>query len=308
MKTRLGTSIVCGMSLMLFSAAAQAEVSIGANVEIDTDYISNSGGSSDDQHAQGGRVKVDFSGMTEGTAGYVKGVGQIVLNDEGDTGVDDMYVRLGQEKWGVQLGRFEGMDLFSKGVDTIHNVLGNTNFYNANAARGRISDAGQIMFDFSPSDRVKFELNTVYGLDDPFEGYRPAIHVKVTDDFNISAGYDYLEDGDSETKGVGIYARYATDVFALKMNVAKGEKETNGVQDWENTSYNINLESGVFAVGYTQSEDDGGDKASTVYGNYSMPNLLGVKNATGKLGFSAAQADSAAEDEFALRYRVFYEF
>lgn len=315
MKTKLNVSVACGLAILMAGATAQAEVELGADVEIDVDAVSNRDGGTEADYDQGGRVKAYVSGKHESDFGYVSGVGQLILGKNGSTGVDDAYVRLGNGAWGVQMGRFEAIEVFSKGTDTVHNLIGSTNFYQGSAARGRKDDAGQIMMDYTPNDKMRFELATIYGESDDslgdeqiFSGIRPGVKIDITDDFRVTAAYEFLEDGSTETKGFGIYARYATDAFALKANVAQGKQETGSSTDWENTSYNINIESGAFGLGFTQSDDDGGDSASTFYGRYYMPNLMGVKNAAGSLGFSAAKADSVTEDEFAVRYRVNYTF
>ena len=314
------TNIALAASLgLLFATSAQAEVGISANIELDTDAVQNRGGGDDDDFDQGGRIKVSiFGDHNINDTTVVSAVGQLLIKKDGDTGVDDAYIRLGREMWGVRFGRWEAIDLFSKGTDTILNVIGDTANYQANAARGRISDAGQIGLELFPSDRVFITLDTVYGETDPDEGsssdediiagFRPAIQVDLTDDLRLTAGLDYLEDGDSETKGGGIYLRYATDAFALKLNYAQGEKETNDITDWDNTTYNVNIEFGNIGLGYQRSEDDSGDEADTIYGRYLFRDLMGNESANAQLGFSVGQADSVEETEYALRLRFFYEF
>ena len=311
MKTKLGLGVLCGLGALFMSMAAQAEVMLGADIELDTTMTTNSGGSTGDVYNQGGRVLVTASGKKEGeSGGYVEAKGQVLVKVDGTTGVDDAWVKLGMNQFGVKLGRFEAMELFAKGPDTIYNVIGNTHSYGASAARGRFGadGVGAVMFDYAPTDNTKFELNTVWGTSDAVTGYRPAVSVGLGNGVTLGAGYDYLEDGDDKTKGYGLTAAYSNDAMTVKGSVANGKNTTNGVENWKNTSYNVNVTSGPFGIGYTSSEDDGGDSASTIYGRYQMFNLMGVKDVTGTLAFSAAEADSAAEDELAVRYRINYAF
>lgn len=315
MKHRYKISAVCGLTAILTTAGVHADAMVSGDIELDTDFVSNRDGGDQDDFDQGGRVKVAFAGTKEGPGGgYASAVGQLLVNKDGTTGVDDAYIRIGKNQWGLQFGRFEALEIFSKGTDTIHNVIGNTNFYEGGAARGRTSDTGQIMFDYAPSDTMRFELGTIWGEtdggdddEDAIAGIRPGFVIDVTGDLRVTAGYEMLTNGETETTGGGLYVRYATDAFALKMNVASGKQETDSVTDWENTSFNVNIESGLFGLGYTNSEDDGGDSASTVYGRYYMPDLMGT-GVNGSLGVSLASADSVDEDELGVRYRFNYTF
>ncbi len=306
---------IVGLTLGM-AAVAHAEVSMSADVELDTDVVSNAGGSADSNYNQGGRVKVGFSGKEETSLGFVQGVGQLLLNKDGSTGVDDAWVGFGQSQWGVKLGRFEALELFSKGPDTIHNVIGSTNFYQAGAARGRTSNTGQVLAYSTPTDKMHFELGTIWGQsaftgdEKAFAGVRPAMQVDLNDNVRLAAGYEYLDDAGTKTKGFGLYGRYATDAFVIKANYADGKNETGSVTNWENRSFNINGEAGPFGLGYTRSEDKqtGGDKADTIYGRYIIKEFMGVKAASASLAFSAAKADSVTEDELAGRFRINYTF
>ncbi len=227
-----------------------------------------------------------------------------------------MYVRFGSGNYGIQIGRFEATELFSKGTDAAHSLIGSTNFYQAGNARGRTSDTGQIMFDVTAGS-VKFELGTIWGEsdsdsavagEDAISGFRPAVVWDATDDLRITLGYEDMEDAGTETSGYGLYVRYATDAFALKMNYANGEQIANGATSWENTSYNINLESGNIGIGYTNSEDEGGDSASLIYGRYLIPNFMGVENASASINVGVSEAESAANDQTLFKFRINYTF
>lgn len=324
--------LALGASLSAFMfTGANAEVDIGANIELDTDYIKNDNLSDADQDNDfdfGGRVKVIISSdHSVNDTTVLSGVGQFLIKENGDTGVDDAFLRLGSDTWGLKVGRYEAIDLHSKGTDTLVIVADDVTYYQANKARGRISEAGQLGLEISPSDRLSFFLDTVWGESDSDEGdendsktagekaiagYRPAIQFDLTDDLRLTAGYDYLEDGATETKGGGIYVRYATDAFALKFNVAKGQQETGGVEDWDTTSFNINVESGNIGLGYINSDEDDGGSFDTIYARYLFPNLMGYENANAQIGLSYLDGELAdgtdADSVYGIRLRLFYEF
>lgn len=305
------------LMMTLASTQAAAEVEFGGDIELDTDIVSNAGGAAVDNYDQGGRVKLQAKGETAVGTATLTGVGQLLITKDGSTAVDDAWFRLGRDNWGVKFGRFEAMETFSKGTDTILNVIGGAANYQGSFARGRTgADVGQIALDFAASDTVSLELGTFWGdastTDDEnmISAIRPAIKMDVTDDLRVAASFEKAEAGTVETDGFGIYVRYATDKFALKMNAAQGEQtgNANPADDWDNTSFNVNVESGNVGVGYHSTEDDNGDSASTVYGRYLFRDLFGSENTTAQLGLSIASADSADEDETALRLRFFHSF
>ncbi len=307
------TKLAIGLSLStVLVSTANAEFGIGADVEIDTDYLKNenlSSSDSDNDFDMGGRVKVSITGDHKVNDTVVlSGVGQLLIKEDGSTGVDDAYFRLGSDVWGIKFGRYEAIDLHSKGADTLLLTWEGIEYYQANAARGRIDDAGQIGLEISPSDRFTFNLDTVWGEtdgdggvtpnEDAIAGFRPAIQVNITDALQLTAGYDYLEDGDSETKGAGIALSYAADAFTLKLNVADGTKETAGAEDWDNTSININAVFGDFGIGYVNVDDDNsGFSSDTIYGHYQFSNLMGNENAAAKIGLSYTDPDAVFIDE-----------
>ncbi|MGB0867504.1 MAG: carbohydrate porin [Granulosicoccaceae bacterium] len=296
----------------LACAPAAAEISLGGNVELDTTFQQNAGGADGENYSQGGRVQLNASGTQTVGDATLAGKGTINLTKDGGTGIDDVWFSLGRGKWSLKFGRFEGIETFSKGTDTILNVLGTATNYQGSAVRGRSgADYGQIALDVAANDRVSFQLGTFWGEtsgndENAISGFRPAITAIVTDDLNVSASYETLDIGGVETDGLGLYIRYATDAFALKMNAASGS-----TGDVDHTTFNVNIESGNIGLGYHSTEDEGGaadDSASTIYARYLFPNLMGSENTNAQLGASIASADSAEEDETALRLRFFHTF
>jgi|GEM_PF-3064775 len=320
----LGQAIV-GVSMgALMVTNANAEIGFGANIEIDTDFISNSDTTGEDDFDLGGRVKFSITGdhnINDSTV--LSGVGQLIIGVDGDTGVDDAFIRLGGDTWGVRFGRYEALDLFSKGTDTFVLTYSGVPNYQANAARGRFDEAGHIGLELTPSDRFTLHLDGVWGesdsddvLDeDALAGFRPAIVVDLTDDLRLTTGLDYLKDGDLETKGGAIYLRYATDAFALKLNYAAGEQELADLSEIDTTSYNANIEFGNIGFGLQRSEnDDSGASADTFYARYLFRDLMGNENANAQLAFSAISIDPAEgevleeDTSYGVRLRFFYEF
>lgn len=313
--------LTCVALLVSFACTqASAEMSFGGNVELDTTMQSNADGASTDDFTQGGRVKLSAAGSTTIGTATLAGQGDVLVTKDGGTAVDDMWFSLGRNKWSVKFGRFEAMETFSKGTDTILNVLGNVKNYQGSAIRGRIGgDRGQIALNVAASDAVNLELGTVWGEEgesedeSAFSGFRPAISMDITDDLRVTASYESVENGLNETDGFALYVRYATDAFALKMNFADGEiTEPNtagtGTVSTDSTSANINIESGNIGLGFHTTENNGGETADTVYARYLFPNLMGSENTNAQIGLSYATNDDVVEDETALRLRFFHSF
>ena len=315
--------LTCAALLVSFACTqASADIVLGGNVELDTTVQSNATGVSGDNFSQGGRVQLNASGETVVGDATLAGKGTINLGKDGESGLDDVWFSMGRGKWSLKFGRFEGVETFSKGTDTILNVLGTATNYQGSAVRGRSGgEYGQIALNVAATDAVSFQLGTFWGEtssdnesasslgtndDDAISGIRPAITAMITDDLNVSASFETLDIAGVETDGFGIYVRYATDAFALKMNAAAGS-----TGDVDHTTFNVNIESGNIGIGYHSTEDEGGaadDSASTIYGRYLFPNLMGSENTNAQIGVSIASADSAAEDETALRLRFFHSF
>jgi hypothetical protein len=305
--------LTCAALLVSFACTqASAEMALGGNVELDTTFQQNTGGADGENYSQSGRVQLNASGTHTVGDATLAGKGTINLGKDGETGLDDVWFSMGRGKWSLKFGRFEAMETFSKGTDTILNVLGTATNYQGSAVRGRSgAEYGQIALDLAASDRVSLQLGTFWGEtsgndEDAISGIRPAISAVITDDLNVTASFETLEIAGVETDGFGLYVRYATDAFALKMNAAAGS-----TGDVDHTTFNVNVESGNIGIGFHSTEDEGGaadDSASTIYARYLFPNLMGSENTNAQLGLSVASADSVDEDETALRLRFFHSF
>jgi len=315
----IGTLIGC----LLIMTDVRAELDLGADIELDIDYISSRVDSGENDFDVDGQVELSITGehvIDETTV--LSGVGEVLIQTDGNLDVDDAYLRIGQERWGLRFGRYEAIDMFSAGTDTLLLTWDGVPNYEADAAQGQFDEAGQIGLELLPSDRITLHLDAVWGEDgeeivdeDAVSGFRPVAVFDLTDDLRLTAGLDYREEGDSTLKGGGIYLRYATDDFALRINYATSEVETDDATDSETSSYNINVEFSNIGLGLQRSEDDStGASGDSFYAQYLFRNLAGNENADAQLGFSVLSVDPAADEtvvedtEYGVRLRLFYEF
>jgi len=300
-----------------------AETDYSANIEIDTDYISSRVDTGDNDFDVSGAVELSVTGehdIDETTV--LSGVGEVLIQTDGEVDVEDAYLRIGQETWGLRFGRYEAIDMFSAGADTLVLTWDGVANYEADAAQGQFDEAGQIGLELLPSERITLHLDAVWGEaddevvdEDAVSGFRPVAVLDLTDDLRLTAGLDYLKEGDSKLKGGGIYLRYATDAFALRMNYASSTEKTGDVTDSETSSYNVNLEFSNVGLGFQRSEDETtGASGDSFYAQYLFRNLAGNENADAQLGISALSVDPAvgetvADDtEYGVRLRLYYEF
>ncbi len=131
------------LSLALGVSQANAEFGIGANIELDTDVIDSK--ASDTTYEQGGRIKVNVTGKKELNGYFVEGKGSGLLKKDGSAATDDMWIKFGNATWDLQAGRFEAINLFPLGKDTVVSHAGDAGgavVYAANKVRGRAGDNG----------------------------------------------------------------------------------------------------------------------------------------------------------------------
>jgi hypothetical protein len=299
---------------------------------LNTDTVSKSVG--DSVYRQDGRVELNaYSKHTSGD-NFFAGKGTLLIKTSGSAGVDDAFIQFGNSSWDVQAGRFEGVNLFPKGKDTLVENVSGVNVYEGNYARGRVGDdnAGQIALHFKASENVKFEIGTIYG-DQAYSdadgdsitgdhttaisGLRPVI-IFNTGAATITAGYEsvsFKEDttGDSVKKsGYAIAANF--DVAAANVNLAAAFSKDDETDD-KVTSITANMTYGNFGLGIISSTNDKktGDDPSllTTYIAYTMP-VLDIENATVTFAGSYSAADKVASGDndktTAARVRFNYGF
>ncbi|TXH66647.1 MAG: hypothetical protein E6Q85_10110 [Thiothrix sp.] len=317
MKTKLKLSVACGIAALLVGFNVQAQektFNIGGDVELDL----TAKDADETSYGHGGRVKLNAVGELKGEDYFVKGVAQPLVPFKGsDLGYDDVYLQMGRSNWDVQIGRFEGVDLFPVGKDTVAEHAGGLSPYGTNAARGRKDSVIHTAFHLKPNDAMNFELGVMgaknNGDFEKFAAVRPAMTYKAGA-VTVRAGMESVKStpaGGSESShtGFGIGAGFDVAGGTVNASLSKKNADDDGV---DTTSMALNFTQGPWGVGYVTSKDDMGGadpKLNTFYGAYSVP-LFGSKDASVTFAASTSKADnvSANEKVNAARVRFNYTF
>jgi hypothetical protein len=342
MKSRspLKTALIAIFSLFIFSATTFADTSpitFTGDLEVDTSYQTSSEDPDTDTttYDQGGRIKVSPAARKEEGNLFVEAKADILAKLDGSVAIDDAYGKMGSSIFDVQVGRFEGWSLFDKGVDIIIvDAPNGAGRYEANFARGRMGDAGQVALHVTPNDVFGLEAGFVYGNegDDNLLGARPVIKTTFGN-FEIAAGLDYLnitpknDDADGEiTKfGYGAKAKAVFGIATLGVNYARGEggKDADGahIDDVTTTSLGgyCNLAVGkdtlsLAAFLTNQEEDDSSfeNQHAQYFITYAHP--LPIDGAVIKIGASRATATQETangdvdSDSLGFKVRLNYAF
>lgn len=316
-KTILATAIV---SSILSVSAAHAAPAFDGNFELNTDAISKSVG--DSTYKQDGRVELNVNGKHTSGDNFFAGKGTLLIKTTGKAEVDDAFIQFGNSAWDLQAGRFEGVNLFPKGKDTMVENVGGVDVYEANLVRGRADDnAGQFALHFNASESVKFELDTIYGSVDgddakAISGIRPSVTF-AAGGASITAGFEsvnYDQTATTKVKKTGYAIAANFDVAAANVNLAaafgKDDETDNKV-----TSVTANMTYGNFGLGVISSTNDKkvGDDPSllTTYVAYTMP-VMDIENATVTFAGSYSKASNLAaganDKVTAARVRFNYGF
>ncbi|GGB94074.1 hypothetical protein GCM10011352_20150 [Marinobacterium zhoushanense] len=322
-KSRFVKHILCAAVVAVMAAPAMAELSFDANIELNTDATDTE--TTDTTYDQDGRVEVNAFGRHEKGNYFVQARGTVLLKTDGDTAVDDAWIQFGDSTWDVQAGRFEAVNLFPKGKDTLISHAGGVSVYEANLARGRVGDGGgQFALHLNSSENLRFELGTIFGDgettdgDDTtaFGGVRPTV-TWSSGDFSLTAGYervnyDLTAGGDVDKQGYALTSSFKAGGADVNLAVSHLEDDSTGA-DEEVTSYIANMIYGNFGAGLIYSEDElaGVDSdVTTAYLAYTVP-LFDFENASVTFAgsFSQADGDAVTDDTTnALRMRFNYTF
>lgn len=319
-KTILHTAIV---GSLLSISAVQAAPSFDGNFELNTDAISKAEG--DSIYKQDGRLELNVTGKHTMGDNFFAGKGSLLIKTTGEATVDDAYIKFGNSTWDLQAGRFEAVNLFPKGKDTVVENVAAVDVYEANMTRGREGDdTGQFALHFNASESVKFELAALYG--DPnigettedkataISGVRPSVTfaagaATITAGFE-SVKYDLAAGGEVKKSGYALVANF--DVAAANVNLAAAFGKDDAT-DEKVTSITANMTYGNFGLGVIASSvDDGANDPSllTAYVAYTMP-VLDIENATVTLAGShstAKDVGTANDKVTAARVRFNYGF
>jgi len=203
----------------------------------------------------------------------------------------------------VKLGRFEAMDLFPVGKDTVLEEAGYS-AYKANALRGRMgSDTFHGALGLNAGAGVRLELGLVHSNDNGnVKGFRPALSYNAGA-LTLRAGLESVKtvgSTQSADSGFGLSVGYALAADSnLNINVAKKE---------DDKAFGVNGTFGPLGLGLVYGKGaTSADKVTTVYGAYTLP-LMGVKGASITPAFSFSKGGTGTDNQVAARVRINYAF
>ncbi len=293
-------------ALCASAAAAHADLAFDANLELDTTYnneanatASNAARASD--LTMGGRVEVNAGSKLNNGDAFVAARASLLLKKDGNAGTDDMWVQFGNKTGDVKLGRFEAMDLFPLGKDTVVDEANST--YKANDLRGRMgSNRFHGALGLNASAGMRVELGLVFSKEAGAKrGFRPAVSY-TTGPLTVRAGLESVKTvgtAGSDT-GLGLSVGYALAADSnLNVNFAKKE---------DDKAFGVNATFGALGVGLISGKGaTDATKATTFYAAYSMP-LFGVKGASVTPALSVSKGGSGQDTRTSARVRINYAF
>ena len=293
-------------ALCASAAAAHADLAFDANLELDTTYnneanatASNAARASD--LTMGGRVEVNAGSKLNNGDAFVAARASLLLKKDGNAGTDDMWVQFGNKTGDVKLGRFEAMDLFPLGKDTVVDEANGT--YKANDLRGRMgSNRFHGALGLNAGAGMRVELGLVFSKEAGAKrGFRPAVSY-TTGPLTVRAGLESVKTvgtAGSDT-GLGLSVGYALAADSnLNVNFAKKE---------DDKAFGVNATFGALGVGLISGKGaTDATKATTFYAAYSMP-LFGVKGASVTPALSVSKGGSGQDTRTSARVRINYAF
>jgi len=301
-------------ALCASAVAAHAQVAFDANLELDTTYTNKvdapNTNARDNDLSMGGRIELNAGAKATNGNAFVAARGSLLLKKDGSTGVDDMWVQAGTSAADVKLGRFEAMDLFPVGKDTVLEYAGYTP-YQANTLRGRKgSDVFHGALGVNAGPGLRFELGLVFSKDvGESKGVRPAV-MYSSGPLTLRAGFESIKTNANPTatpptlatkaNGFGVSAGYALAADTnVNLNFAKKE---------DDKSFGINATIGGAGIGLVYGKGaTAAQKATTVYAAYTLP-LRGVKGASITPAVSFAKGGTGTDNQVAARVRINYAF
>lgn len=342
----VGAMVASVFALAIFFSPVQADFSVVGDLEIDTTYSAKSTDPDADEteYDLNGRIKVQPTARKEAGNMYMEAIAQILAKVDGSAGIDDAWGKIGTSKFDIQIGRYEGWNLYDESNDMlIVDAPTGAARYKANYARGRMDGAGQLALHVLPNDAFGLEVGLVYGQDSDDlgagdvdvnqVGIRPVILTKFGP-VEFSAGADMLTitpqddnaEGEISKVGFGARVKAAFSIVTLGIDYANGteggtDATTGNDLDDQTTSSiggycDLALGKGVLTMGgsFTTLEKDSDDytqEHNQYYVAYAHP--LPIDGAAIKFAVSQASAsndDPAIEDSDALGFKVrlYYAF
>lgn len=316
-------------------SSAHAAVSIDANIENDTTYKApqdtSSTTSNKSSTANGGRVEINFNAeLLKSGDNFVNARTSLIMpTGSGSAGVDDAWIQLGNSAADLKVGRYESVDMFPLGKDTLV-VPAVTAGYRGNTLRGRTA-TGQLQATggYNASSSLRFALDVVSGADGYTYGVRPSVSYTAGALVLRAAGESLRQDAYTST-GTGtanvVAADGSTVVVTTQTTTNNAASSTQGYgltatyklsssslinasyaqnTDTDSKSFGLNAVFGDFGIGAIQ--DKTGDTSSnTFYAAYSFP-LLGVKGASITPALSVSDGTGVGNLN-AMRVRLNYAF
>ena len=294
-------------ALCASAAAAQADVAFDANLELDNTYSNEANASAsnaarDSDLTMGGRVEVNAGAKLNNGDAFVAARASLLLKKDGNTGTDDMWVQFGNKTGDVKLGRFEAMDLFPLGKDTVVDEINST--YKANALRGRMgSDTFHGALGLNAADGLRVELGMVYTKDTgASRGFRPAVSYS-SGPLTVRAGVEAVKTVGSTTgsdNGFGLSVGYAlASDTNVNVNVAKKE---------DDKAFGVNAVIGGLGLGLISGKGaTDATKSTTFYAAYTT-SLFGVKGASITPALSMSKGGAGQDTRTSARVRINYAF
>jgi hypothetical protein len=339
-------------ALSIFFSPVQADITLSGDLEIDTSYTSTTDKDADNDLATdadptdetiydlSGRIKVAPAVRKEAGNLFMEVKAEVLAKTDGTTAIDDAWGKLGTSVFDIQIGRYEGWSLFDKSNDMLIAEAPNGDDnrtavrYEANYARGRIDNAGQLALHVLPSSAFGLELGFVYGNDDADNnviGIRPVINLKFgpmeigigADMLNTTPKNDATENSDTSKRGFGAKVKATAGPMILGINYASGTEENDATPDSDQTTQSMGgycdlaLGEGVLTLAafLTNWEEDNYafDKTHNQYFiAYAHP--LPIDGASIKFAVSQATATeetSGADienDALSFKVRLYYSF
>lgn len=297
--------LAAAAALCASAFAAHAEMTMDANLELDTTYQNKvkapATNARDSDLNMGGRVEFNVGAKATNGDAFVQARGTLLVKKDGDSSVDDMWVQFGNAGMDVKMGRFEAMDLFPVGKDTVLEEAGYS-AYKANKLRGRFGkDSVHIAPGFNAGP-ARIELGLVYSKEKgEARGFRPAVSF-TTGPVTLRVGAESVKVvGDSKsTNGFGASVGYALSSDAnINVNFAKMK---------DDKSVGVNGVFGPAGIGFIYGKGaTSAQKVNTVYAAYSLP-LFGVKGATITPALSYSKGGTGTDNQLAARVRINYAF
>ncbi|CAM8661047.1 Glycoporin RafY [Comamonadaceae bacterium] len=304
MRSQFKLALIAGACLV--ATAASAQVTFNANYENDTTYIDKKPATTTND----GRLELNAGATAKNGSNFVTAKGTALLKQNGTTGIDDAWIQAGSAAADVKIGRFEAVDLFPLGQDTLVEKVGGVSGYTANALRGRETSTGSTNKPLHAAiglnaGAVRAELglfaatgtagaNEVYGI-------RPTL-VYSAGALTLRAGLENIKSTvAADQSGYGLSLGYAlSSSSSLNANYANNS-------DSKNSSFGVNGQFGGLGLGLIQDKNNT-NSVTTFYASYAMP-LLGVKGATLTPALSNSTTDQAGVSSVtALRARINYAF